>query len=86
MVEPYTQFFPVRVRYDDNNNHIYVTDEHGKEWKCWIASSTDKRLFEDTHVRFFQAMREFDGVKECFTILVNQPAEPFEYEESDEWD
>jgi hypothetical protein len=83
MVEPYTQFFPVRVEYTSDNDHIYVIDEADKLWKCWIASPADKRLFEDTNVRYFQAMYEFDGMKEHFTVLVDQPAEPFEYDEDD---
>lgn len=80
MVEPYTQFFPVRVEYTSDNDHIYVIDEAGKLWKCWIASPADKRLFDEMSVRFFQAMYEFDGVKERFTVLADQPAEPFTYD------
>lgn len=83
MVTLYTQFFPVRVEYTSDNDHIYVIDEAGKLWKCWIASPADKRLFEDTNVHYFQAKYEFDGMKERFTVLVDQPAEPFEYDEDD---
>lgn len=83
MVEPYTQFFPVRAEYTSDNDHIYVTDEAGKLWKCWIASPADKRLFEDTNVRYFQGMFEHDGGHGRLTVLVNQPAEPFEYDEDD---
>ena len=70
MVTPYTQFFPVRVEYTSDNDHIYVIDEAGKLRKCWIASPADKRLFEDTNVHYFQAMYEFDGMKERFAVLV----------------
>lgn len=83
MVKPYTIFFPVRVRYDESNNHIYATDKRGREWDCWIASPSDKKLFEEESVRFFQAMFEHDDEYDCFTVLVNQPAEPFEYDEDD---
>lgn len=38
MVTLYTQFFPVRVEYTSDNDHIYVIDEAGKLWKCWIAT------------------------------------------------
>lgn len=38
MVMLYTQFFPVRVEYTSDNDHIYVIDEAGKLRKCWIAS------------------------------------------------
>lgn len=42
---------------------------------------SDMKFFEETNVRFFQAMYEFDGTKNRFTVLVDQSAEPFEYDE-----
>lgn len=83
MVEPYTQFFPVRVEYASDNDHIYVIDEADKLWKCWIASPSDKKLFEEESVRYFQGMFEHDGEYGRLTVLVDQPAEPFEYDEDD---
>lgn len=83
MVEQYTIFFPVCVRYDESNNHIYVTDKRNREWDCWIASPSDKKLFEEESVRYFQGMFEYDGGYGRLTVLVNQPAEPFEYDEDD---
>ena len=81
MVELYTEFFPVRVRYDRANNHIYATDKAGNLWECRHATLSDMKFFEETNVRFFQAMYEFDGTKNRFTVLVDQAAEPFEYDE-----
>lgn len=55
-------FFPVRVRYD----------KAGNLWECRHATPSDMKFFEETNVRFFQAMYEFDGTKNRFTVLVDQ--------------
>lgn len=68
MVEPYTIFFPVCVRYDESNNHIYVTDKRNREWDCWIASPSDKKPLKK---------RAFAISKVCSSMTADMAASRF---------